>query len=177
MSWLGPPETLARTSSYLTIYGNSTENPSVTIRDEASGGLKSKKCTICQQLQPIHLFHKNQKSRDGLDSRCAPCKADRKRLALYDLEPEQYKQMLFDQEAKCAICGRELPELDEGLVVDHDHATGWVRGLLCKGCNFALGLMNDDVVRLQSAINYLVRSQLEQGIGGPPARKRSRTQG
>lgn len=41
------------------------------------------------------------------------------------------------------------------LVVDHDHTTGKVRGLLCHNCNRALGLLQDNKSYLQSAINYL----------------------
>jgi len=41
------------------------------------------------------------------------------------------------------------------LVVDHDHKTGDIRGMLCHNCNRALGLFKDSVVNLKSAIEYL----------------------
>ena len=50
----------------------------------------------------------------------------------------------------CAICGSP-----ERLVVDHNHTTGAVRGVLCSDCNVALGLFSDSVERLESAIVYL----------------------
>ncbi len=63
--------------------------------------------------------------------------------------------MLFVQNYACAICHRELHELEHGLVVDHDHVTGKVRALLCGNCNTALGLLADDVVRIQRAAEYV----------------------
>lgn len=41
------------------------------------------------------------------------------------------------------------------LVVDHDHATGKVRGLLCHNCNRALGLLHDNPVTINNALEYL----------------------
>lgn len=44
------------------------------------------------------------------------------------------------QSGRCAICGAEAPMHGKGcLEVDHDHATGVQRGLICKPCNGALG--------------------------------------
>lgn len=63
--------------------------------------------------------------------------------------------MLFMQNYQCAICHRPLPELEHGLAVDHDHATGKVRGLLCLNCNTGLGQFADDVVRMQRAMEYV----------------------
>jgi len=41
--------------------------------------------------------------------------------------------------------------------MDHDHASGDFRGMLCDNCNSGLGRFKDDVTRLESAINYLKR--------------------
>jgi hypothetical protein len=50
----------------------------------------------------------------------------------YGITRVQFDQAAKAQECRCAICGEERP-----LVVDHDHATGEVRPLLCNGCNLA----------------------------------------
>ena len=71
----------------------------------------------------------------------------RHQLRRYGLTIEQYDQMVEDQDGCCAICGGEV----DRLRVDHDHETGGVRGLLCHGCNTALGLMADDPERLLAA--------------------------
>jgi hypothetical protein len=54
----------------------------------------------------------------------------------------------------CAICQREEAVVGR-LVIDHDHATGRVRRLLCNRCNLALGLLDDDPTRLEAAAAYL----------------------
>lgn len=57
----------------------------------------------------------------------------------FRLTPEQYDEMLAAQDGKCALCQR--PERQEGkrLAVDHCHASGLVRELLCGPCNVVLG--------------------------------------
>lgn len=72
-------------------------------------------------------------------------RARRYRLSVADLR-------LIDARERCDICPRD-PE-----VVDHDHATGAVRGVLCSDCNKALGLLRDAIPTLHAAIQYLNRS-------------------
>lgn len=73
--------------------------------------------------------------------------------ARFGLSPGQYAQMLAAQSGACAIC--ERPPIRRALAVDHCHATGQVRGLLCHQCNQALGLFQDDLPRMSRAILYL----------------------
>jgi hypothetical protein len=74
----------------------------------------------------------------------------------YGLTEADYDAMLLFQEGRCKICQREFSE-DRRLVphVDHDHATGRVRGILCFTCNTGLGKFSDDAKLLQRAIDYL----------------------
>lgn len=57
----------------------------------------------------------------------------------------------------CDICGGTDSPTQWGnrLHIDHDHETGQLRGLLCHGCNTAIGLLGDDTDRLRRAIDYL----------------------
>lgn len=61
------------------------------------------------------------------------------------------------KEFTCAICG--VSELDSGrqLSWDHDHNSGFFRGLLCSNCNTGLGMFKDDVHILLKAIEYLIQ--------------------
>lgn len=68
----------------------------------------------------------------------------------YGLSREEYEQMSASQFDRCAICDRERK-----LFVDHCHATGNVRGLLCNTCNAGLGLFGDSVKNLKKAAKYV----------------------
>lgn len=67
----------------------------------------------------------------------------------------QYEEMLKGQNGKCAICEIAKCKSGRAFAVDHDHATGAVRGLLCKDCNLLLGRAGDRVPVLKAAIRYL----------------------
>ena len=44
------------------------------------------------------------------------------------------------------------------LVIDHDHETDRVRGMLCRRCNAALGMLRDDPAIMDAAADYVRRS-------------------
>lgn len=75
-----------------------------------------------------------------------------RRKRKYGLTREEYTKRLTEQAGQCSICGEQV---GEALRVDHDHATGGVRGLLCERCNAGLGQFRDNVEFLRSAIRYL----------------------
>ena len=78
----------------------------------------------------------------------------------YGITSEQYYSVLVAQGGGCGICGRTNADRkgQRKLHVDHDHATGDFRGLLCARCNTALGKFVDDVDLLQKAISYLLKN-------------------
>lgn len=79
------------------------------------------------------------------------------------LTPEDYAVMDAAQGGRCAICGEKPSGLR--LHIDHDHATGRRRGLLCGSCNKGLGLFRDDPDRLLRAVWYLGIIKLAEEIG------------
>lgn len=76
-------------------------------------------------------------------------------LELYNLTPDDYNQMFEAQEGKCLICGTHQSDLKKKLFVDHCHTTGKVRGLLCHKCNSGIGYLNDDLLLVTRAMEYL----------------------
>jgi hypothetical protein len=77
------------------------------------------------------------------------------------MTPEKYDRMLARQQGVCRICGKP-PSTTKVLCVDHRHATGWVRGLLCFKCNFGLGYFDDSPRRLVRAAIYIVASTVQE---------------
>lgn len=76
----------------------------------------------------------------------------------YGITLEEYAQLYENQEGKCLICKGSFPNSGSGgLVVDHCHNEGHIRGLLCAKCNKGLGQFDDDIQRLREAIKYLER--------------------
>ena len=75
----------------------------------------------------------------------------RSRLRAYGLTVDDFDRMATEQGHRCPICDETPPR----LVVDHDHKTGQIRGLLCDSCNKALGFLRDDHTRLKRALKYL----------------------
>lgn len=139
------------------------------------------RCPGCDQILSPAAFHKDKSKRTGRQKKCKECQYARylERLAedpekvrrigresarrnrkrqLYGLSNEEFATMEASQDGKCALCERIPPVktgTTGGLVVDHNHSTGEVRGLLCHTCNRGLGLLRDDPAVLQRAVAYL----------------------
>lgn len=76
----------------------------------------------------------------------------------YGITIEDYDKIYDKQNGKCAICGVSKKNGSRvGLVIDHCHNNGHIRGLLCSHCNTGLGQFRDDTGLLQKAIDYLTR--------------------
>lgn len=135
-----------------------------------------KRCNICGEVKPLDDFHKSSSRKDGRQGRCkacnihvarawrkgAPPRADnaergrRQRLSKYGMTLEEFESIADGQSGKCSLCD----EVPTKLVVDHDHETGIVRGLICDPCNRGLGAFRDDPIRLKRAIQYLAAPPL-----------------
>lgn len=77
---------------------------------------------------------------------------------LYGVTDRTYYKLLKIQDGGCAICGQPEP-VEQLLHVDHDHATGHVRGLLCLDCNLRVVGADRDPDKLRRAADYLEERQ------------------
>lgn len=128
-----------------------------------------KRCSKCRKLKPARCFYRSDRWKSGLYPQCKLChnhKVQRRRQDLLAADPEHYahrhrqrfhglsrqdyERMVGSQKGRCAVCFRKRK-----LVVDHNHDTGRVRGLLCSPCNSALGMVNDDPVWVRNLSAYL----------------------
>lgn len=125
----------------------------------------TKACTACHTTQPVENFWRHSQRPDGRHGQCQTCmrKRDRSRdrntpeqnrarqlKSRYGLTPTAWEAMAAGQGYRCALCRRQTK-----LVVDHDHETGKVRGLLCRACNTALGALGDSLPGLARALSYV----------------------
>lgn len=75
----------------------------------------------------------------------------------YDLTAADWERMLIAQSGRCAACGEPMAHPREP-VIDHNHATGAVRGLLCLRCNAAEGFLNSDPQMARALAEYMERT-------------------
>jgi hypothetical protein len=98
---------------------------------------------------------------------CVDCTAEKARLwelengrerhyrRHYGIGLDDYLAMEVAQGGCCAIC-----DSHGRLNIDHCHASGEIRGLLCHNCNLAIGHMGDDSLRLRRAADYLEANEV-----------------
>ena len=133
----------------------------------------SKWCPDCSTVKPLTDFVRNAGAPSGRSAYCKPChnargKASKDKLGgsrtyhlkrRYGISAVEADAMLEAQGGLCAIC-RAAPALH----VDHDHATGAVRALLCFNCNGGLGQFRDDPFLLHVAAFYIEHHNQRQAL-------------
>ncbi len=80
---------------------------------------------------------------------CVPNNYHRRIIQRYNLSKSEFDNLIIINDGSCWICLK-----NKAKVVDHDHKTGKVRGLLCNHCNLALNLIQDEK-KLKRALSYL----------------------
>lgn len=113
-----------------------------------------KKCAKCKKEKMASEFIKHYHTSTGLGSYCLLCHAEINIASKYGMSPETLKKFKKDRNNQCEVCGSK-----KSIVVDHNHETGVVRGLLCNNCNAALGFVEEDTYRLANLADYLHRKE------------------
>jgi len=88
----------------------------------------------------------------------------------YGMSLMDYDVLFRRQRGVCAICKRRSART---LCVDHCHATGKVRGLLCSKCNLGIGQLEDNPILVRAASAYLEASlgaSIGNSLGSPRGR-------
>jgi hypothetical protein len=137
---------------------------------EKGGAMKT--CTKCGTVKPLDDFYRSSRMVDGRGSWCKVChsawskhqnrdqilsskKSAQRSVSKYGVtRQELYKR----QNGACGLCGGDMSRVHHrNIHIDHDHATGTTRSLLCNNCNTGLGKFNDDPDLLRRAADYLTR--------------------
>lgn len=131
-------------------------------RNRANPEANRRRAREWQLAHPERVAEKTAEYRASGRKAIADRKSHLKRR--FGLTVEEYDTMLQNQGGVCRLCGAP-PQPPYSLHVDHDHATGRVRGILCFRCNNALGDFADDPDRLRAAARYVeVASPRDAGI-------------
>ncbi len=125
-----------------------------------------KECFVCKELKSLKKYYSNPSGIGGKAARCKECHnkspyrssqyyRERWLKRAYGITVDEYNELLKHQGNKCGICWKPSDDMNQRLVIDHNHKTGEIRGLLCSSCNKGIGFLNDNASTLKSAIIYL----------------------
>lgn len=154
--------------------------------------VETKQCTKCKETKPLSEYFKESRYPTKPRPSCKSCTANynkewkaknpgkvkqmehNKRAKQkysrfkkkYGLSEDQYIQLVAQQNGRCRLCKRHFDEDDRAYrsVVDHDHKTGIVRGLLHNNCNAGLGYFEDDPDILEAAWAYITAYRKRSGL-------------
>ncbi len=115
-----------------------------------------------REKDPEYRARQNEQARErnNKDPEIRAQKNERDRERRKGAPPGTIKRLLKAQKGKCDICKTlEHDAPKKRFSLDHCHATGKIRGLLCNHCNAKLGMAKDDPKILRAAAGYLEKHQ------------------
>lgn len=116
---------------------------------------ESRVCRKCGTEYPITEFRFTSKATNKRHNICKHCRQIHRKFVRE--AKQHYDELLKKQNNSCAICGITADESNDKLIIDHNHDTLIVRGIVCSYCNKGLGFFKDSPTRLAMAIEYLVK--------------------
>lgn len=151
---------------------NGAIEPRICALESCGKTFVAKVCSACKEALCPCQFNKDKKTPDGLTYKCRECHRTYHRdwrkkndanthstASRYSMSPDELRAMRRSKENKCDACGRTVEKLN----IDHDHSCcnrkgscgKCIRGMLCTGCNTALGAIEDEIWRLDLLKVYL----------------------
>ncbi len=115
---------------------------------------------LCKPKSITYKGEKNHSWKGGDFAR-----KDRMLIKQYGITLKQYQDLFISQDNRCGICGKyqeKNPSRSQVFHLDHDHASGKVRGILCQPCNLGLGLFKDNIQTLENTVSYLKKHQINE---------------
>ncbi len=109
-------------------------------------------CRLCRNQKQRNYYRKNPQ-----------WGRDQNLYTRFRIRRHEYNNWAAEQGNKCALCFKHETYINKKLnapnplSIDHCHKTGKLRELLCQKCNTLLGMAEDSIERLQTAIEYLRR--------------------
>ena len=119
-------------------------------------------CVSCAKLHPLGSFRPMPKGSNGRDRECRECRYFYNIERTYGVTQAAFRALWDAQQGCCFGCLEELRlttgSRENDVHLEHDHRTGKIRGLACRGCNWALGSFEDNPARLLQAALWLNRT-------------------
>ena len=131
------------------------------------GNVVGKFCKRCGRWLPVSEFNTRTALKEGLSRWCRDCHSGRNKEIYipqtreqtlhryYELTLEEWESLFEQQGRKCAACRTTDSGSVKGWATDHIHGTKIVRGILCLGCNVAIGHLKDSPERAEQLAAYL----------------------
>lgn len=126
-------------------------------RTTATSSYQKRKSQISQRRKELRQLDP-EKYRAQARRRYCPKKSKEqgwKQAGIVDMTYDRYNELLERQNHCCAVCSTHKSKFKKALCVDHNHATGKARGLLCDNCNRALGYLKESEEIVHNLLNYI----------------------
>jgi len=130
-------------------------------------------CRDCEGTKPISEFNADARNPDKKQTYCRDCqklraknwyknpknkvaKRNKDLITKFNITLDEFNALIASQNNACAICKHAFSHA-KNANMDHCHASGGLREVLCRQCNIGLGLFKDSVQTLETAIQYLIK--------------------
>ena len=149
-----------RVCSYCGESKDESEYYSLTQKKKDGSNYLFGECKVCHNTGTLGKYHKKTKeeklerSRRNREQMGRAYFQNWRLVNDYGITLEEFHQRVDEQNHQCYICDKTF-ESKKDTRVDHDHATGRVRKILCHNCNSMLGHAKENIETLRKAIEYI----------------------